>query len=106
VLPVLARHLGIDAVLVAIPSASGLEMTQILQRCNESGVECKTVPNLAQMITTRDLAAQIREVAVEDLLGRPPVAISSDQIGILLEGQSVLVTGAGGSRLGLNCVTR
>jgi FlaA1/EpsC-like NDP-sugar epimerase len=96
-LPNHVHRFGIENVLIAIPSATGTEMSQILQRCHDCGVDCRTVPGLAEMITTCNLAGQIREVAVEDLLGRLPVALSTDQIRLLIEDQIVLVTGAGGS---------
>jgi FlaA1/EpsC-like NDP-sugar epimerase len=90
------RH-RIEAVLIAIPSATGLEMTRILELCQATGVEFKTVPGLAEVIEERGLAGQIREVAVEDLLGRTPVHLEEGSIRSTLEGKVVLVTGAAGS---------
>jgi FlaA1/EpsC-like NDP-sugar epimerase len=84
-------------ILIAIPSASGTEMTRILKLCHAAGVECKTVPGLAEVIEGRALAGQIRDVAVEDLLGRVPVLLEENQIRGTLEGKVVLVTGAAGS---------
>jgi FlaA1/EpsC-like NDP-sugar epimerase len=60
-------------------------------------VECKTVPGLGDVIQERGLAGQIRDVAVEDLLGRIPVRLEEDQIRAHLEGKVVMVTGAAGS---------
>ena len=91
-----AKH-GIDIILIAIPSATGAEMTRILECCHAAGVECKTVPGLGDVIEERGLAGQIRDVAVEDLLGRTPVHLEEDQIRATLEGKVVLVTGAAGS---------
>lgn len=88
---------GIEMVLIAIPSATGAEMTRILERCHSAGVECKTVPGLADMISGRALTGQIREVAVEDLLGRSPVVLAEDEIRESIAGKMILVTGAGGS---------
>jgi FlaA1/EpsC-like NDP-sugar epimerase len=87
----------IDIILIAIPSASGTEMTRILEHCHAGGVECKTVPGLGDVIEARGLAGQIRDVAVEDLLGRNPVRLEENQIRGTLEGKVVLVTGAAGS---------
>ena len=89
--------LGIEKVLIAIPSATGLQMSTILQCCRDCGVECKTVPGLAEMIGSRGLAGQIRDVAVEDLLGRTPVKLDEDRIRESIGGKVILVTGAGGS---------
>jgi FlaA1/EpsC-like NDP-sugar epimerase len=87
----------IDIILIAIPSATGTEMTRILERCHAGGVECKTVPGLGDVIEERGLAGQIRDVAVEDLLGRKPVRLEEGQIRGTLEGKVVMVTGAAGS---------
>lgn len=91
-----AEH-NIEAILIAIPSATGAEMTRILGLCHSAGVECKTVPGMEEVVEGRGLAGQIRDVAVEDLLGRNPVHLEESQIRRTLEGKIVLVTGAAGS---------
>src|ERR1035437_3662984 len=88
---------NVEMILIAIPSATGAEMTRILELCYNAGAECKTVPGLAEVIEERGLAGQIREVAVEDLLGRTPVRLEEIQIRGTLEGKVVLVTGVAGS---------
>lgn len=91
-----ARH-KVAIVLIAMPSATGAAMTRILEVCRAAEVEFKTVPGLGEIIEERGLAGQIREVAVEDLLGRTPVHLEEDSIKSTLEGKVVLVTGAAGS---------
>ncbi len=91
-----ARH-DVETILIAIPSATGIEMTRILKLCHAAGVECRTVPGLGEIIGGRELAGQIREVAVEDLLGRSQVKLDEDQIRDSIAGKVILVTGAGGS---------
>jgi FlaA1/EpsC-like NDP-sugar epimerase len=93
----LVARQNIDIILIAIPSASGAEMTRILEQCHACGVECKTVPGLGDVIEERGLAGQIRDVAVEDLLGRKPVRLEQEQIRASIEGRVVMVTGAAGS---------
>lgn len=93
----LVRDYSIDTILIAIPSATGAQMTRILERCHAAGVEYKTIPGLSEVIEERGLVGQIREVAVEDLLGRNPVRLNDEQIRGTLEGKIVLVTGAAGS---------
>lgn len=93
---VVDRH-RVEVVLVAIPSATGTEMSKILELCHSAGVDCRTVPGLAEMISGRALAGQIRQVAVEDLLGRSPVVLEEQQIRDSIKGKIILVTGAGGS---------
>jgi FlaA1/EpsC-like NDP-sugar epimerase len=88
---------NIETVLIAMPSANGAQMTSILKQCHDAGVSYKTVPGLAEVIEGNGLANQIRDVAVEDLLGRNPVNLEEDQIRGALQGKVVLVTGAAGS---------
>lgn len=86
-----------EFVLIAIPSATGAQMKQILERCTAAGVPSKTIPGLAEIIDEGNLARQIRDVAVEDLLGRTPVNLDHQRISATLRGQTILVTGAAGS---------
>ncbi len=91
-----SRHAA-EFVLIAIPSASGAQMKVILERCTAADIPYKTVPGLAEIIDEGGLARQIRDVAVEDLLGRTPVNLEHDRISARLRDQTVLVTGAAGS---------
>ncbi len=93
----LVKKHNVKTILVAIPSATGAEMVRILGLCQKAGVECKTVPGFSELIEGHGLAGHIREVAVEDLLGRTPVHLEEEQIRGTLEGKVVLVTGAAGS---------
>jgi len=92
----LVRRYKIDLILIAIPSATGSQMTRILRLCQEAGVVYKTVPGLGEVIEGNGLAKQIRDVAVEDLLGRSPVRLEERAIREKLAGKVVLVTGAEG----------
>lgn len=93
----LAQKHKIEIILIAIPSATGVQMTRILELCHAADVECKTVPGLGEIIEGRGLVGQIREVAVEDLLGRTPVRLEESQIRDTIANKMVLVTGAAGS---------
>ncbi len=95
--PSLVASRSIEMVLIAMPSAIGAQMTEVLGLCRQAGVSCRTVPGLAEIITGNAVATQIREVAVEDLLGRTAVRLEEDQIRRSLQGKVVLVTGAAGS---------
>jgi FlaA1/EpsC-like NDP-sugar epimerase len=90
------RH-NVKIILIALPSATGAEMTRILELCHGAKAECKTVPGLGEIIENRGLVGQIREVAVEDLLGRIPIRLEEDQIRSTIEDKVILVTGAAGS---------
>jgi FlaA1/EpsC-like NDP-sugar epimerase len=93
----LVRRYGVETILIAIPSATGVAMTRILELCHTAGTECMTVPGLGEIIENHGLMGQIREVAVEDLLGRTPIHLEEQQIRRTLEGKVILVTGAAGS---------
>jgi FlaA1/EpsC-like NDP-sugar epimerase len=96
-LPKLVPRYRISEILIALPSVSGAKMVGILTNCHNAGIKCRTIPALAEIIESNGLASQIREVAVEDLLGRNPVRLEENQIRSTLEGKVVLVTGAAGS---------
>jgi FlaA1/EpsC-like NDP-sugar epimerase len=96
-LEALARKYGAEFVLIAIPSITGSQMKVILERCTAAGIPYKTIPGLAEIIDENGLARQIRDVAVEDLLGRTPVNLDHDRISAKLRAQTILVTGAAGS---------
>jgi FlaA1/EpsC-like NDP-sugar epimerase len=96
-LAAMVQKYQIDTILIAIPSASGQQMTQILRRCQGADVSYKTVPGLGEIIKENGLAKQVRDVAVEDLLGRSPSRLDAEDIAGKLEGKVILVTGAGGS---------
>jgi FlaA1/EpsC-like NDP-sugar epimerase len=93
----LAKKHNVETVLVAMPSATGAQMTAILQQCHTAGVAFKTIPSLSKILQNATLTSQIRDVAVEDLLGRSPVVLEQDLIAARLTGRIVMVTGAAGS---------
>lgn len=93
----IAASRGITLVLIAIPSATGREMTRILGLCDQARIRFKTVPGLSEVIQGAGLARQIRPVALEDLLGRSAVRLEEQAIRDKLEHRTVLVTGAAGS---------
>jgi FlaA1/EpsC-like NDP-sugar epimerase len=87
-----------DEVLIAIPSASGELRGRVVRACRERGVPVRTVPTVFELLQGGShLTRQLREVRVEDVLGRNPVRMEIEKVGGYLTGQRVLVTGAGGS---------
>ncbi|HEX3910925.1 MAG TPA: nucleoside-diphosphate sugar epimerase/dehydratase [Solirubrobacteraceae bacterium] len=87
-----------DEVIIAIPSAPGSTRARIVRECRERGIPVRTLPTVFELLQTRGaLARQMREVRVEDVLGREPVQMELERVGAYLAGQVVLVTGAGGS---------
>ncbi|HEY4411457.1 MAG TPA: nucleoside-diphosphate sugar epimerase/dehydratase [Gaiellaceae bacterium] len=97
-LPRFVREYKPDEVLIAIPSASGEMRRQVVDAAQSANVPVKTLPGLYELISgDLDLAGQIRPVQVEDVLGREQVEVDFESIAAYLQGQTVLVTGAGGS---------
>jgi FlaA1/EpsC-like NDP-sugar epimerase len=87
-----------DEVIIAIPSAPGSTRARIVKECRQRGIPVRTLPTVFELLQTRgSLSRQVREVRVEDVLGREPVHMELDRVGSYLTGQVVLVTGAGGS---------
>jgi FlaA1/EpsC-like NDP-sugar epimerase len=93
----LVQKHAVKRVLIAIPSATGPQMVRILKLATDARVEYKMVPSLGELIQGTELGKQIREVAVEDLLGRKPVHLDLDRIRERIQGRVVMVTGAAGS---------
>ena len=97
-LPHILRDNRPDEVLIAIPGASGEARQRVVNITREGNVPVKTLPGLYELITgDSDLAAQIRPVQVEDVLGREPVEVDLRATAAYVRDQTVLVTGAGGS---------
>jgi FlaA1/EpsC-like NDP-sugar epimerase len=90
---------GAQEVLIAIPSAEGEVVQRIVGACRDSGVDCRILPSLNELVLggVGNLAGRLREVQVEDVLGREPVRVDLARIAAYLTDQVVLVTGAGGS---------
>jgi FlaA1/EpsC-like NDP-sugar epimerase len=87
-----------DEVIIAIPSAPGSTRARIVRECRARAIPVRTLPTVFELLQTRGaLARQMREVRVEDVLGREPVHMELERVGAYLAGETVLVTGAGGS---------
>jgi FlaA1/EpsC-like NDP-sugar epimerase len=87
-----------DEVIMAIPSAPGTLRQKVVTACRERGIPVRTLPTTFELLSGGvNLMRQLREVRVEDVLGREPVRVEIDRVGAYLSGRVVLVTGAGGS---------
>ena len=91
------KKVNADEALIAIPSATGHQMREIVEYCKESGIPFKTVPGYGELINGRVSIKAIRDVAYPDLLGRAVVKLDALGISDYIKGNCMLVTGAGGS---------
>ncbi len=93
----LARRVGAEMLLIAMPSADKDQMRRVVGLCEATGLPFRTVPRLDEVVSGRAQFNELKEVAIEDLLGRDPVKLEWNAIRRSLTGQRVLVTGGGGS---------
>lgn len=93
----LAQRYGVSEIIVAIPSASKKQIQRIVNECNKTDCKVKIVPGLIDLINEKVSISQLRDVDLEDLLGRDPVNVNLREISGYIEGKIVLVSGAGGS---------
>ena len=92
-----AKKYDVDEIILAIPSAENKDTRDILRICNETTCKLKVLPGVYQLINDEVSVSKLREVSIEDLLGRDTVKIDIDSIAGYVRGKNVLVTGGGGS---------
>ncbi|MEW5725281.1 MAG: nucleoside-diphosphate sugar epimerase/dehydratase, partial [Thermodesulfobacteriota bacterium] len=92
-----ASPVDFDEILIAWSKVRGEEMRRIVELCERTGRPFRTVPAMSELIDGRVTVKSVRQVRVEDLLGRNELHLDEDEIARYLRGQRVLVTGAGGS---------
>lgn len=87
----------IDEIVIAIPSIDNVKKREIIKICSETGCKLKTLPGIYELIGGKVSVSHLRDVEIEDLLGREQVELNIDEIAGYLENKVVLVTGGGGS---------
>lgn len=87
----------IDEIIVAMPSISRKQMSEILDICKETNCKLRSLPGMYQLVNGEVSVSKLRDVEVEDLLGRDPIEVDLDSILGYVQGEKVLVTGGGGS---------
>jgi len=88
---------NVDAAIVAMPTAPGKIIREVIDACRQAGIPFKTIPGLYEILSGKVQVSAIRQVELEDLLRRDPVTIDLGAVGKYLQNARVLVTGAGGS---------
>lgn len=96
-IPRLVRELKIDHVVISFAQASRAEFRRLLDICERVPVKVRTIPGLYELLEGRVEVSRIRNVQIEDLLGRPPINLDEDGMRHFLVNRTVMVTGAGGS---------
>ena len=91
------KRFKIQELLIAIPSATSAVMRQIVDTCKQTGLPFKTIPGYGELIDGRVTISSIREVTYRDLMRRETIHLEENRIGAYLHGETILVTGAGGS---------
>ncbi|HEY9852391.1 MAG TPA: polysaccharide biosynthesis protein [Leptolyngbyaceae cyanobacterium] len=96
-IPQIARYLHIQRVIIAMPSASGNVIREVVDICHSHQIPTSTLPAIHEIIYSRPHNGNVREIQIEDLLRREPIQTDIQKVSQLLQGKRVLVTGAGGS---------
>ena len=96
-IPIVVEDYKIDEIIFAIPDAKGVDKKDILDICSTTGCKVRVIPGIYQMIDGSVTVNTLRNVQIEDLLGRDPVKANVDKIREYITGKTVMVTGGGGS---------
>ncbi len=96
-LPLLVGRLGIDLVIIAVPTATAEQMQHIVHWCDKSGAPYRILPRIYEMMSDHISSTDLRKVEIDDLLGRKQVSLDWNAIRENLAGRTILVTGGGGS---------
>lgn len=87
----------LDELIIALPGGSSKRIRDVVRIAQEAGLKCQTIPSFEELATGRVKVSQLRHVQIQDLLGRDPVELEHDSIRRLIQGRTIMVTGAGGS---------
>lgn len=96
-IPEMVEKYNIDEIIVAMPSVSAKDRKEILEICQTTGCELKTLPGMYQLVNGEISVNRLRNVEIEDLLGREPIKVDLNSIMDYVNGKVILVTGGGGS---------
>lgn len=96
-IPEMVEDDQVDIIMIAIPSANSKQMRRIVELCEQTGVPFRTLPRIQDLVSGHSTLTELREVAIDDLLGRDPVQLDWEGINLGLAGNTVLISGGGGS---------
>ena len=96
-IPDAVKKYKVDKIVYAIPTSDGQTKKEILDICSTTGCEIQVVPGIFQLVSGEVKVSKLRNVEVQDLLGRDPISVNMEEISRYITGKRVLVTGGGGS---------
>ncbi len=96
-IPHMVEKYSINQIIYAIPTADARDKKEILEICKETGCEIKTIPGIYQLVNGKVSVSSLRQVEIEDLLGREPVVVDNEGIHEFVHDKVIMVTGGGGS---------
>ena len=96
-IPEMAKKYSIEEIIIAIPTLKDQDQRELLEICQKTACKIKILPGIYQMVNQKVDVSMLRDVSIEDLLGREPVELYMEKIGSYLKGKVILVTGGGGS---------
>ena len=93
----ICKERNIDIIFFAISNISNKDRKDIIAICQEAGVKVRILPGIQDFINDKNVMQNLRDVEIEDILGRDPIVLDNDNIGALINEKTILITGAGGS---------
>jgi FlaA1/EpsC-like NDP-sugar epimerase len=96
-IPHLVTHHEVDQIIIAMPTAPGKEIREIVTICEQVGIHPRTIPGIYELLDGKLKLSQLRDIEIEDLLRREPIYTDTASVHELLQGKRILVTGGGGS---------
>lgn len=96
-IPRLVKELNIDSIVIAIPTISGVDRSEIVNICKNTGCKLKIMPGIYELLKGEVTVKEIRDVHIEDLLGRDAIVLEDEGIKDYIRGKVVLIPGGGGS---------
>jgi len=96
-IPKICKEKKVDTIFFSIANISAKDKKEILSICQETGIKLRVLPGTADIIRNKNIMQNLRDVEIDDILGREPILLSNDKIEDLISNKTILVTGGGGS---------